>query len=387
MRQHAARDDPDGGAAIRAAGRVAALGHGPVRDVCVRPDQVVGVDVAEHDGAVALEPGAHADFRRSPANRLERLLERQHEPDRPPEPERHERHEWLVLRVLLATEPAARVGRDDPDLRQWQPHEVGNHPLKPVRVLDRAPHSDPVAVRRGHERVRLDGELGDHREGVVALDHDVGLALGRLDVAPRIAVLAQDVRAREWVVRPEGRVLDERRIAGAGRRHGMDRGKLLEIDPHEARGLLGGVERLGGDRGHGVAVELGLDDREHGPVPKLGAEARHRVREVGGGHDEPDAGHGHGYARIDPADPCPRHVERDELHMQDVLEGDVGDVLLPPGDAFDPTDARRRLPDRHCGATSASGVDDRSPMSGPAARAGPPGAASAAASTASKICS
>ena len=86
-------------------------------------------------------------------------------------------------------------------------------------------------------------------------------------------------------------------------------------------------------------------------------------------------------------DPRPRHVERDELHVEDVLEMDVGDVLLPPGDPLDPADARRRLPDRHWGATSASGVDDRSPMSGAAARAGPPGTASAAASTASKICS
>ena len=81
------------------------------------------------------------------------------------------------------------------------------------------------------------------------------------------------------------------------------------------------------------------------------------------------------------------HVERDELHVEDVLEVDVRDVLLAPGDPLDPTDAGRRLPDRHCGATSASGVDDRSPISGAAARTGPPGAASAAASTASKICS
>ena len=172
-----------------------------------------------------------------------------------------------------------------------------------------------------------------------------------------------------------------------GRRHGVDRRELLDVDPHEARGLLGRVERLGRDRGHGVAVELRLADREDGPVAQLGAEPRHRVREVGGGHDEPNAGHGNGRARVDPADPRPRHVERDELHVQDVLEVDVGDVLLPPGDPLDPTDARRRLADRHWGATSASGVDDRSPTSGAAGRAGPPGAASAAASTASKICS
>ena len=163
--------------------------------------------------------------------------------------------------------------------------------------------------------------------------------------------------------------------------------ELLDVDPHEARGLLGGVERLGRDRGYRVAVELGLADREHGPVPQLGAEAWHRIREIRGGHDEPDAGHGHGRTRVDAADPRPRHVERDELHVQDVIQVDVRDVLLPPGDPLDAADACRRLPDRHCGATSASGVDDRSPISGAAGRAGPPGVASAADSTASKICS
>ena len=129
--------------------------------------------------------------------------------------------------------------------------------------------------------------------------------------------------------------------SGAGPPHGVDRRELLEIDPHEVRGLLGGVERLGGDRGHGVAVELRLADREHGPVPQLGAEARHRVREVGGGHDQPDAGDGQRRARVDPADPRPRHVEGDKLDVEDVVEGDVRDVLLPPRDALDPADACR----------------------------------------------
>ena len=38
-----------------------------------------------------------------------------------------------------------------------------------------APDRDAVAVRRGHERVRLDGELGDHREVVGALDDEIGV--------------------------------------------------------------------------------------------------------------------------------------------------------------------------------------------------------------------
>ena len=63
-------------------GRVAALGHGPVGDVRVRADQVVRLDVAEHERAVAAEPGPDVDLRRAAADRLERLLEGQHEPDR-----------------------------------------------------------------------------------------------------------------------------------------------------------------------------------------------------------------------------------------------------------------------------------------------------------------
>ena len=43
---------------------------------------------------------------------------------------------------------------------------------------------DAVAVRRGHEAVRLDGELGDHREGVRALDDDVGPAAASTSPQP-----------------------------------------------------------------------------------------------------------------------------------------------------------------------------------------------------------
>ena len=132
----------------------------------------------------------------------------------------------------------------------------------------------------------------------------------------------------------------------AGRGDGVDRGQLLEVDPRPAAAASSAASRVSAATArHRVAVVLGLADREHRPVPQLGAEARHRVREVGGGHDEPDAGHGHGRARVDPADPRPRHVERDELHVEDVVEVDVGDVLLLPGDPLDPADARRRLAD------------------------------------------
>ena len=71
--------------------------------------------------------------------------------------------------------------------------QAGDDPLQPVRVLDGAPDGDPVAIGRGDEPVRLDRELGDHREAVGALDDDVRVALRGVDVAPAVAVLAQDV--------------------------------------------------------------------------------------------------------------------------------------------------------------------------------------------------
>ena len=85
---------------------------------------------------------------------------------------------------------------------------------------------------------------------VCALDHDVRFAFGRLEVAPRIAVLAEDVRARVRVIRPERRILDERRIRCPGRRHGVDR-RSSSTSTCTRRAALGRVERLGGDRGNG----------------------------------------------------------------------------------------------------------------------------------------
>ena len=122
--------------------------------------------------AVAPEAGPDVDLRRSPANRLERLLETEHESHAAARRAGHEREQRLVLRVLLATERAARVRREHADLRERQAEQVGDHALQPVRVLDRAPDRDPVAIGRGHPGVGLDRELGDHREAVRALDDD-----------------------------------------------------------------------------------------------------------------------------------------------------------------------------------------------------------------------
>ena len=165
VREQAPRADPDGRGPVRPVRGVAALGDDAVRDVGVGADEVVRLDVAEGERAVAMEARPDADLGGRPPDGLERLLEREHEPHGPPGAQRHERQQRLVLRVLLAAEPAARVGREHADPRQRQVEQRGDDALEPVRVLDRAPDGDAVAVRGGDEGVRLDRELGDHREG------------------------------------------------------------------------------------------------------------------------------------------------------------------------------------------------------------------------------
>ena len=97
------------------------------------------------------EPGPRTRTREASPDGLERLLEGQDESDSPARRLGHEGEQGLVLRgVLLAAERAARVRRPDADLRERQGQEVGDHPLEPVRVLDRAPDRDAVAVGRRH---------------------------------------------------------------------------------------------------------------------------------------------------------------------------------------------------------------------------------------------
>ncbi len=144
----------------------------------------------------------------------------------------------------------------------------------------------------------------------------------------------------------------------------MERRQLLELDLDEGGGLLGGVVGLGRDGGDGFAVVLGLAGSEDGTVFALRTEAGHRVGQVGRGRHEADAGDLERCGGVDPADPRARHVERDELDVEDIVMRQVRDVLLLPGDAGTAADAGGGIPDAHCGATFASGTADRSPTAG-----------------------
>ena len=196
--EHAPGEDPD----VRHSGTGRStvylpLRDDPVGDVGVRADQVVRVDVAEDDRAVAPEAGPDVDLRRSsgePPGTSPRGV-RTSRTGRPVSSAMNASSGSYLACCLPPNAPPGS-GAKTRTFESGRPSSVGDHALQPVRVLDRAPDRDPVAVGRGHERVRLDRELGDHREAVRALDDDLRVGGRRVDVAPAVAVLAQDVRAR-----------------------------------------------------------------------------------------------------------------------------------------------------------------------------------------------
>ena len=75
----------------------------------------------------------------------------------------------------LRPEPAADVGRDDPQLVGRQAERLAERALEPVRHLGRGPHGEPVAARRrlGQDAARLD------RHPRVARHADARLARAR----------------------------------------------------------------------------------------------------------------------------------------------------------------------------------------------------------------
>ncbi len=199
------------------------------------------------------------------------------------------------------------------------------------------PYGDAVAVGRGHEGVRLDREMRDDRERVGVVHDEVGRR--GIDVAPAHPVLLEDVALGQRIVRAQGRVLDERGSRTKGGRQRHDGRQLLVVDPHEAGPRLGGVLRVGGHDGHGVAVVLRLPDGEDGPVRHLRAEAWHRLGQVGSRHHQVDTRDGQCVAGVDGHDPGPSHGHRHEPGVQLVGQVDVGHVLLAaadPGVTSDP---------------------------------------------------
>jgi hypothetical protein len=254
---------------------------------------------------------------------------------------------WNVSSRVRTRRGGRRAGvrSEHPDPGERHAQDLRQRLLQPVRVLDAAPDGDAVPVGGSHERVGLDGEMGHHRERPGVLDDEIGGRGHGVHVTPTEVVFAEDVRPGQGVAPAEGRVLHQRGGRVERCRDREDGRQLLVFDVHENGGLLGGVLRVGGHGRHGLPVVLRLVHRQDRAVLELGSEARHGLRQIGRGHDQPDAGHLSGRARVDRDDPGARTVERDELHMEHVREVDVGHVLLLARDALLPADARGRCAD------------------------------------------
>ena len=117
-------------------------------------------------------------------------------------------------------------------------NRLGDRALQKVRVLHGLQIVSPSAVGVGDRPVRLDREVGDHRERVRVLDdRDVGL----IDRPPFVASLSKHVRMRKRIV---GAKVSGAAPAGHPSERRFDREHTRQLgvrDPHRVGGGLGDV--------------------------------------------------------------------------------------------------------------------------------------------------
>jgi hypothetical protein len=285
------------------------------------------------EGQLALggEAGPRGDPAAGPPHALEGLLERQHEPAGPPGAQREEGQQRLQLRVLLAAEAAARVGCEDPHLVERPPQDRGEGALQQVGVLDGGVDVQPAGVGGHHDgAARLDREVRDHRERVGVLDDDRGARLLRLDVAPGVVRLLEHVGAREGVAGADRGVLDQVGVPGERGVQGVDAGQLAEVDDDGAGAGLRGVEGLGEDGGHRLAVVVHPAVGQHRPIGVRDAEPWHRRGQIGGRHHVDHPGDRPGGGGVDPQHVGAADRDRHQRHLQRPGEAQVGDEPLRP---------------------------------------------------------
>ena len=85
-------------------------------------------------------------------------------------------------------------------------------------------------------------------------------------------------------------------------------------------------------------VSADVRERVERAIDELRPEPRHRLRQIGGGDRQANAGDLERGARVDGDDPGAGAVEADELDVERVVEPDVGDIRLPSGHPVETAD-------------------------------------------------
>src|SRR5262249_12377593 len=154
-------------------------------------------DVLKDQIAGSFKAGTDPYFRCRTPNRLECLLQRQHEPAWTAGAKRQVSHQRLKLGVLLSPKTAARIRSKHANLSQWQIEKVRHGSLQEERMLNRTPNLQNILFGQCNEPVRFDRKLRDHWKRIGILHDEVGLL--RVDVTPAIVTLFKDVGGGERI--------------------------------------------------------------------------------------------------------------------------------------------------------------------------------------------
>ena len=265
----------------------------------------VALDVAGHDGAVALDAGRDADLGWVARIAGRELLGVVHDHlDGPAGGLREEVAQRYVHRRALAAEVAADGHVVDAHHRLGDARAVGDLLPDVVRRLVRRPDLHAAVGRRLHQAgVRLHVRLVDDRRRIGALDDE--LRGSRCGFGVALAPGGRDEEVGGLVLRLDAGVVVEARVqqqrAGLdGLSHVEDGGQRLVVDDDEGERAVGRLRIDGGDGGDRLADEPHDLAREHRHVQD--AAAGHGPGEVGSGDDGVDAGELGGRRGVDAAD-------------------------------------------------------------------------------------
>ncbi len=335
---HARRVEAVRGHRVRSAQQLTRVVRRDEAERRVRPP--VEEDLGVHRRELALLRGAravaHVEGVASPV-RVEDLLARVEDLDRPPGDHRELRHAELeVERLALASEGAAHQRLEDPHLRLIQLQHPRQLAVQVVRHLGRGPDGEPAdAVPEADRAVRLDRRVRRALEEVLALDDDVRGLHQPVDVPELEVDLLRDVAVPPL---PARLVHVRRPAVRLERLAGVQKGReLLVLDPDE---LQRPVRHVLVDRGHGrhlvadvahpvdaqrVLVRRPGDDpvrRRHVPPRDDGVHALQRL----------------GAARVDRHDPRVRVGAPEDLAVQHARKRDVVGVDGPTRGLVEPVD-------------------------------------------------